>query len=579
VTDGPADDPVETSEPTPVNVPDPAAARDAVLATLAENYGDKAPALGLSWVEENVTAEGLVGGSTFQYTANGWVVKVTFPLVNPAATVYHVVVTNKATGFDCEGDVDADGVVTELADPEAMWFDPPKARDAVLAYLAQNYGDRAPASGLTWAETDVKSGLPDKPVPGSTSLQYVAADWAITLSYPVVRPDLVVYQVTVQNAELGFKWEGKVDASGQVTELAAPSAETTVVAWYGYVVSTPDGAQFDDFVTILPEGQFGEFGIEGADESIEAEIVALRDHKKYANFWGTLRCDVIDYGGCQLLVTRIRSGMDMTDPEPVEGWEGTIVELFYDEPGAPHPDDAFILVGDYPVRYGITSYIDENGWPIYKEELEKRRDTGQTIRVWGQLVCGFPDVNACQIQVNRIEIDGTEVDAYEGWATYTNKEYGFSFRYPDTWEMVEQGEISGEPLPDVGTFIELGQGDWVFMIGVRHSSEDTNIFVNRTESLEQMGQVYFLGQEVPRMVWIQDDRTLAVRYGEVDIPPSWSSDCPPESVLFGGVIKEDNLVFTLSLWEFGDDWSNTADISPEVQVEVDQIISSFELTE
>jgi len=107
----------------------------------------------------------------------------------------------------------------------------------------------------------------------------------------------------------------------------------------------------------------------------------------------------------------------------------------------------------------------------------------------------------------------------------------------------------------------------VFIVGVRHSSEDTNIFINRTESLEQMGRVYFLGQEVPRMAWIQDGRVLAVRYGET------------ENVLDGGVIEADNLVFTLSLWKFGDDWPNTADISPEVQIEVDQIISSFELTE
>jgi hypothetical protein len=82
-----------------------------------------------------------------------------------------------------------------------------------------------------------------------------------------------------------------------------------------------------------------------------------------------------------------------------------------------------------------------------------------------------------------------------------------------------------------------------------------------------MGQGYFLGQEVPRMVWKKDDRVLAVRYGE------------PENVLDGGVIEAENLVFTLSLWAFGDDWPNTADISLEVQVEVDQIISSFELPE
>lgn len=114
----------------------------------------------------------------------------------------------------------------------------------------------------------------------------------------MVAPDATIYQVLVENTATGFRWEGEVDASGQVTDLAAPPGGTIVVAWLGYVVSTPDGAQFDDFVTILPEGQVGEFGIVGADEAIEAEIIALRDHDepgKYANFWGTLRCDVIDY--------------------------------------------------------------------------------------------------------------------------------------------------------------------------------------------------------------------------------------------------------------------------------------------
>jgi hypothetical protein len=441
------------------------------------------------------------------------------------------------------------------------------ARDAALHCIFEQYGEQVnPPPGMDWLEKNI---TPEGLI-GSVTYRFAARDLIVTVSFPLVAPDATIYQVLVENTATGFRWEGEVDAAGQVTDLGAPAGGTTAVAWLGYVVSTPDGAQFDDFVTILPEGQVGAFGIEGADEAIEAEIVALRDHEepgKYANFWGTLRCDVIDYAGCQLLVTRIRSGIDITDPDPVEGWEGTLVGLTYDEPGAPQPDDAFILEGEYPVQYGIASFIAENGWPIYKEELENLRDTGQTIRVSGQLICGLPDVNGCQIQVNRLEIDGAEVDAYEGWATYTNQEYGVSFRYPDTWEIVEGGEISGEPVPDYITMISLEQGDSVFNIGVKFSSEDTNIFINRTESLEQMGHVYFLGQEVPRMAWIQDGRVLALRYGE------------PENVLDGGVIEANNLVFTLSLWQFGDDWPNTADISPEVQFEIDQIISSFELTE
>jgi putative hemolysin len=113
----------------------------------------------------------------------------------------------------------------------------------------------------------------------------------------------------------------EVETEPEPTDPTANVDTIAVIGWMGYVSSTTNGDQFDDFVTILPEGEVGDFGIEGADEAIEAAIIAMRDQEqagKYANFWGTLSCDVIDYGGCQLLVTRIRSGMETTNPEPVE---------------------------------------------------------------------------------------------------------------------------------------------------------------------------------------------------------------------------------------------------------------------
>jgi hypothetical protein len=275
----------------------------------------------------------------------------------------------------------------------------------VLAYLAENYGDRAPALGLTWAETDVTPGLPDKPVPGSTSLQYVAADWVMTLSYPVVRPDLVVYQVTVENAALGFKWEGEVDAVGQVTEQSASTGGQPVVAWFGRVVSLPVGSQFDDYLSLMPEGA-GEIGVEGVNEAIEAQIVALRDKEmpgRYAHFWGTLTCDVLDYGGCEVLVTRLRvdgPGL-LFDPVAVDGWEGSIVSMSAagSAPAAPQVDDAFVLAGSFAAGYGIDS-VD----PTLAAQLEGLRDTGTTIRVWGELICPAIDAYGTRIAVNRIEI-------------------------------------------------------------------------------------------------------------------------------------------------------------------------------
>jgi len=186
--------------------------------------------------------------------------------------------------------------------------DPVRARDAALAYVVGHYGEQAPPPGLPWTEERT---TPEGLV-GSETFQYTAEDWAVTISYPVVAPEDVVYDVVykivVENQTTGFQWEGEVDAAGQVTETAAPTEGQPVVCWYGRVVSLPEGAQFDDYLALQPEGA-GEIGVEGANTESEAEIKGLRDKEEpwdYAHFWGTLTCDVLDYGGCQLLVTRLR---------------------------------------------------------------------------------------------------------------------------------------------------------------------------------------------------------------------------------------------------------------------------------
>jgi hypothetical protein len=322
------------------------------------------------------------------------------------------------------------------------------ARDAALTLLQEKYPALAPPTDLVWGfENITQEGLV-----GSSKYQYTAEGWKITIHAPVVAPDAVIYDVEVVNEASTFRWTGKVDANGQVTEISSTAAGVPVVGWFGYVKATAEGAQFDDYVVILPEG-VGEFGIEGVDDAVEAEIRSLRDkeeHEKYAHFWGTLNCEILDYGGCQLLVTRIRSGIEITDPEPIEGWEGTIIELFYAEPGAPQPDDAFILAGNYPVQYGISSIVADTGFLIYKDALQNLRDTDQLIKISGQLICGLPDQNGCQIQVDYLEVDGMEVDPYAGWSTYVNEFYGYQFRYPIESTITERGPdgFPAEELPE-----------------------------------------------------------------------------------------------------------------------------------
>ena len=331
--------------------------------------------------------------------------------------------------------------------------DPVRARDAALAYISEHYGEQAPTPGLTWMEEHT---TPEGFV-GSSTFQHTAGDWAVTVSFPLVAPEAVVYQVVVANQTTGFQWEGEVDAAGQVKETIAPAGGQPVVGWYGYVASTPDGAQFDDYLVLEPEGT-AEVGLTGADASIEAEIEALRDKEepgKHAHFWGTLTCPVLDYGGCELVVSRLRSDGPgpFFDPDPVEGWEGTI----YSGPPGPRSggDDYFALVGNFHVQYGIGA-IDE----AINSQLESLRDTGTVIRVWGELSAGIPDWNGTQIQVNRIEVveepsapappppDWPEPD--DGMQVYTNDVYGYQFSYPASAAITEigvEGFVSDE-LPE-----------------------------------------------------------------------------------------------------------------------------------
>jgi hypothetical protein len=305
------------------------------------------------------------------------------------------------------------------SEPVVKPSDPAMALDAALAFLREEYGSDAPAAGIAWQAKDATPGG----LVGSNTTVYTAEGWTVTILTPVVNPVDVVYQVTVDNETSGFHWAGKVDATGHVMTLeepgaaesapadraggglgaAAPSlgsgpAAQTVTGWLGYVVSTPAGAQFDDYLVLMPEGA-GQVGVAGATDALRDEIVALRDKAepgKLAHVWGTLTCDVPDYGGCQLLVTRLRYGAVDTAPEPVEGWQGTLVS---NPPGAQF-DDYLQLSGDYPVAYGLHS-LD----PQLQAQLEALRDTGTAFRVWGGLRTGVPDAFGSQIEVARIELD------------------------------------------------------------------------------------------------------------------------------------------------------------------------------
>jgi hypothetical protein len=184
------------------------AARDAALAYLIEHYGEQAPWPNFIWLEEETTPEGMVGHVAYQYAAADWVVKVSYPVVAPEWTVYHVWVSNTSSGFEWEGRVDGSGRVPEA--PESALL----ARDRALLYASEQYGLSGLGAGLAWQEERL---TPENIVGGET-YQYTAADWVVTVSYPVVLPENTIYTITVTNEASGFEWEGQVDPQGVVTE-------------------------------------------------------------------------------------------------------------------------------------------------------------------------------------------------------------------------------------------------------------------------------------------------------------------------------------------------------------------------
>jgi putative hemolysin len=346
--------------------------------------------------------------------------------------------------------------------------DPAWAREAALGFVFDRYGEVVfPAPGSDWAVENIT----EEGLVGGSTFRYTASDVVVTISFPVVNPANTVYRITVVKEATGFRWEGSVDAAGEIIEVSVSGGRLPAVAWYGYVASMPEGGQFDDYLVLTPEEARRAVGIEGADEAVEAQIVALRDAEepgKYAHFWGTLNCDVIDYGGCQLLVARLRveGPGSFFDPDPIEGWQGTIISAPYpDGPRSGGDDHLTVLVNGIPVQYGIDSTD-----AAVSAEIERLRDTGTIVRVWGELNAGVIDWNATQIQVARLEI-AVEAPAmpagYEGWKPYVNAEFGYALWYP------EDCQVMGGNLNEAVTFSgPLAAGEQWPLLMVLHYNSD-----------------------------------------------------------------------------------------------------------
>jgi hypothetical protein len=90
-------------------LPGASMARDAALAYVRNRVERLAPPEETTWIEDDVTPEGLVGSSITRFVAGDWTVTVSMAMVQSGEVVYHVTVASQSLNFGWEGRVNADG--------------------------------------------------------------------------------------------------------------------------------------------------------------------------------------------------------------------------------------------------------------------------------------------------------------------------------------------------------------------------------------------------------------------------------------------------------------------------------------
>ena len=143
---------------------------------------------------------------------------------------------------------------------------------------------------------------------------------------------------------------------------------------------------------------------------------------------------------------------------------------------------------------------------------------------------------------------------HPSWASYTNDRYGFSIRYPPTWNLKDGPHI-----------IKLSQGTLELVIGFKVANEPAKITSASPGAGDLLsgGSTVFLGQELPKMVLAYQGRVKAVYY------KGYSAEIPadPDNPKTG-------LVFTISLYDMGSNYQDI-NIPSATQAEADSIIASF----
>ena len=101
--------------------------------------------------------------------------------------------------------------------PEQWFLDAEEALEAALFWLQENYPEEAPDPGIIWTVEDIEV-LEEEGTPllGVARKYFSSDDWNAGVSWAIVEPDSVSYDVTMSSPTLGWYWEGSVRGVGGI---------------------------------------------------------------------------------------------------------------------------------------------------------------------------------------------------------------------------------------------------------------------------------------------------------------------------------------------------------------------------
>jgi len=584
---------------------------ETALSFILLSHGEQAhPPPGMDWQVENVTPQDRVGLTTYLFSAKDLVVTISFPIVAPDATVFQISVENRADGFQWDGEVDAQGNVSELSvsvgtavDPEEMIIPPDiiSLDDVWNLYTNNEVGFSiqlpkmmmAMNGACVWNEERGSYQWEMARVPASvfedSDVIYIAGetfyllegrreeatgDGGIRVFFDECS-EMANSLDFLRDPESYYQQMWKLDIED---ELSKADLESFLKSRYGAGCSLGEISASDQEgvfdVSILGDGKSLEetlcplnFGTVVKYYPVGNTVIAWDTGQAYTFPADEINSVTYD----QEMVDSFRYIVDAALDDPSNHMPAGASEEISNWWGVIHSTEFGAQFDDYFERQDLGQIIFfgiESQDPSVNEQIEALRDSGVVVHLYGTLLSNVLDYNGSQILVNRIETEMSEADLSEDWETYIDSDFGFSFEYPAEWELVV---IPRQPI-DEGP----GSPQWL-ADAVVLTKENLAISIQHLRMSEQvawdgsrMGGPYqeaitgepltLIGQEINKLVWKYNDGIKAIEVQAVN----------PDADLVLTITLRDNSVLLIE--------DPGAETLPEsVIADLDGILRSFKL--